>query len=64
MCVSVIKKVMSVSSKTAVMEDGRTVRLDGVNRVSAGDYLEVYADLAVAKIADYSVKKGKGRRDV
>jgi len=67
MCVSVVKKVIRISSGTAVMEDGRTVYLGGLGAIVPGDYLEVYANLAIAKVpvshaqSIYSVRKG-GRR--
>lgn len=49
MCIQTHLRVRSVSKTTAVMEDGRVVKLGPLTDVSRGDYLEVYADLAIAK---------------
>lgn len=43
---------MSHTEKTALMEDGRTVRLGNIGKVKVGEYLEVYADLAVTKLSE------------
>jgi hypothetical protein len=51
MCTSKILKVISIDSKLAVLEDGRTVHLGSLSAVSSGDYLEVYADIAVSKVS-------------
>jgi hypothetical protein len=51
MCISSVSRVIRCSGDSADCADGRTVRLAGVKNVSPGDYLEVYADLAIAKIA-------------
>jgi hypothetical protein len=51
MCISSVVQVVRCSKDSADCADGRVVRLAGVNDVSPGDYLEVYADLAIAKIA-------------
>jgi hydrogenase maturation factor len=48
---SVPRKVVSVSKNSAVLSDGRTVRLDLVGQVKPGSYVIVSADLAVEKIS-------------
>lgn len=50
MCMSVPRKVVSVSGKTAVLSDNRTVRLDLIGRVKPGSFVLVNADMAIEKI--------------
>lgn len=50
MCVSTPRKVISIKGTEAVLEDGRVVRLAGVSDARVGEYLEVYADVALGKI--------------
>ena len=50
MCISMPLKVRDVIESIAIMEDGRSVRLGLLKDVQAGDYLEVYADVAMGKI--------------
>jgi hydrogenase maturation factor len=50
MCIQMPGKVQRVEGRYATMEDGRKVRLGPLQGVKTGDYLEVYADIALAKI--------------
>ena len=43
-------KIKKIETGLAVMEDGRRIRLDLIKDAQAGDYLEIYADLALSKI--------------
>lgn len=52
MCVSVPRKVVRVIKDKAELEDGRTVRLGLVKEIRPGDYLEVYGDIALAKVPE------------
>lgn len=52
MCTNSVLQVKQLSGNLAVMSDGRKVRLGPLHRISIGDYLEVYADIAVEKITD------------
>ena len=51
MCFAIPLKVTKVTGKTAVMENGRVVKLGSLEKVVRGDYLEVYANVAVQKMA-------------
>jgi hydrogenase maturation factor len=57
MCIAQIAKVKSVAGQRAVMENGRLVRIDHLKQVKQGDYLEIYANLALSKIDRY-INKG------
>ncbi len=50
MCFSIPLKIKKIQDGKAEMEDGRRVRLGEFGDVQAGDYLEVYADIAVQKL--------------
>ena len=50
MCFAIPLQVKEIKKNTAVMENGRKVRLGNVS-ANTGDYLEVYADVAVNKIS-------------
>jgi hypothetical protein len=49
MCQVTFLKVTKIRGGKAEMSDGRTVLLGPLAGIRKGDYLEVYADLAVAK---------------
>lgn len=51
MCFAIPLKIKSIENKIALMEDGRKVRLGPVT-AKVGDYLEVYADMAVGKLSN------------
>ena len=55
MCLIQSLKVKQLNGKTAIMEDGRTVRIGPIPEVRAGDYLEVYGDVALGKQARETV---------
>jgi hypothetical protein len=69
MCMSVVQKVLHTSADYAIMTDGRKVVLGSLKNVKPGDNLEVFANLAVAKVSKitadsiYSMrgKQRKGR---
>ena len=63
MCMSVHLKVKTVAKKNAFMEDGRIVKLGGLQDVAPGDYLEVYADLALGKIEKANVRVTQKARE-
>lgn len=50
MCFSIPLKIKQINNDRAEMEDGRVVKLGKLNNLKAGDFLEVYADLAVQKL--------------
>lgn len=50
MCFAIPLKIKKIKNRTAEMEDGRLVRLGSLDQVRVGDYLEVYADLAVNRL--------------
>ncbi len=50
MCMVDVKKVLKVDGNSARLEDGRMVRLGGLEHIRPGQYLEVYADIALAKV--------------
>ncbi len=56
MCVTLTLKVTGVRGKTAQMEDGRIVRLGSLSGVRLGDYLDVYADVAIGKLDSKEVQ--------
>ena len=49
MCMSQFLRIKTISGMKATMEDGRIVTLGTVTDAAVGDYLEVYADIAIAK---------------
>jgi hypothetical protein len=49
MCLATYKQVDKMSGKNAVMTDGSLVRIDGLVGIKSGDFLEVYADMAISK---------------
>jgi hydrogenase maturation factor len=50
MCTNSILQVKKLAGTIAIMTNGRKVHLGSTHSVSVGDYLEVYADLAIDKI--------------
>ena len=50
MCTNSVLQVKQLLGNLATMSDGRTVRLGPLHHISVGDYLEVYADIAVEKV--------------
>jgi hydrogenase maturation factor len=62
MCMSQHLKVTSVTGNKAVMEDGRIVMLGPVGDASSGDYLEVHANIAIAKSSPDQVKEIRASR--
>jgi hydrogenase maturation factor len=58
MCIQLPGKVQTIEGAYVIMEDGRKVRLGPLKGVKIGDYLEVYADIALGKI-DPSAMKAK-----
>jgi len=50
MCTNSVLQVKQLSGNLATMSDGRKVRLGPLHRIFVGDYLEVYADIAIEKI--------------
>lgn len=51
MCINSVLRIRELKGTTACMEDGRTVRLGRLTDIEAGDYLEVFADIAFAKVS-------------
>lgn len=64
MCFSNILKVKKIIGDTAEVDDNRLVRLGNVVGIAPGDYIEVYADIALGKIDEmdardiYQMRKG------
>ena len=56
MCISVYLKVEKIVGNTAYMHDGRIIRLGTLTHIRPGDYLEVYADIAVGKVDTHEAK--------
>lgn len=56
MCFAIPLKVKQVTNNQATMEDGRIVRLGELTNIKKGDYLEVYADIAVLKLPEEQAK--------
>ncbi len=56
MCLNTILQVKTITENSALMEDGRTVRLGPLTGIKTGDYLEVYANLAFRKIDAYEAQ--------
>lgn len=56
MCFAIPLKVKRVKNNQAEMEDGRVVKLGELTKIKQGDYLEVYADIAVQKLPDGEAK--------
>lgn len=56
MCMVVHLRIKKIFGATVLMEDDREVRLGNVKNVTVGDYLEVYANLAFAKIEKSEAK--------
>jgi hydrogenase maturation factor len=52
MCTNSILQVKKLTGSLAIMSDGRKVHLGPTHFISVGDYLEVYADLAIEKVSD------------
>lgn len=50
MCFAIPLKISKITDGKAQMEDGRVVKLGSIKNIKIGDYLEVYADLAVTKL--------------
>lgn len=59
MCIAQYKKVKMAQGNTALLTDGRTVRLAPSMSVQSGDWVEVYADIALAKVNSDEVQKKK-----
>lgn len=51
MCFAIPLKVKRVLGTNALMENGRIVGLGDIKKLKAGDFLEVYADMAVRKLS-------------
>lgn len=51
MCFVIPLKIKQINNNLAKMEDGRLVKL-GPIKAQKGDYLQVYADVAVKKLTD------------
>jgi hydrogenase maturation factor len=56
MCLATFLQVIKIHSGKAVMSDGRVISLSNIENVKIGDYLEVYADLAIRIVAEKEVK--------
>lgn len=52
-----VGRVRQVEKGRAVLEDGRRVRLAPLITVRVDDYLEVYADMALGKIAPAQARR-------
>lgn len=50
MCIQEVRKVIKICDDRAILDDGRSVRIAMVKDVKIGDSLEVYGDIALAKI--------------
>ena len=50
MCINIPQTVVHIEDTEATMSDGRIVRISLVPDVKVGDCLEVYGDIALAKI--------------
>ncbi len=55
MCINMPLKVVKITNDTAVMEDGREVRIGLIKDLKNGDYLEVYGDVALEKVAGKNI---------
>jgi hypothetical protein len=51
MCFQKVLKVRTVAAGRAQMEDGREVLVGAINSVRSGEYLRVYANIAIDKVA-------------
>jgi|WetSurMetagenome_2_1015567.scaffolds.fasta_scaffold588163_2 hypothetical protein len=56
MCTNSILQVKELTGTTAIMSDGRKVHLGPLHKISVGDYLEVYADIAIEKVTGSDAK--------
>ena len=57
--------VRAISGTSAIMEDGRKVRLGPIQDVKIGDCLEMYADIALSKVdTDTVTEDPTVRRDI
>jgi len=55
MCISDVVTVTAISGGTAIVSHNRAVRLGPLTgKVAVGDYLEVYADIALTKVTKKS----------
>jgi hypothetical protein len=63
MCIATFLQVKKICGDKAEMSDGRIIKLDGKSDFKKGDYLEVYADLAVGKVSASFVKEIKLARN-
>jgi hypothetical protein len=63
MCINSVLQVKKLSGHTAIMTNGRKVRLGPTHTVSVGDYLEVYADLAIDKVTVSDAKSIRAARE-
>jgi hypothetical protein len=57
MCIQTLLQVTSSNAGSALMEDGRVVLLGPIRHVLPGEYLSVYANIALERV-DVK-KKGK-----
>lgn len=55
MCLASFKQVIGLNEKSAVVTGGQIVRLGSI-KPRVGDYLEVYADIAISKKLKTEVK--------
>jgi hypothetical protein len=65
MCTNSVLKVKQLSGNLAIMSNGRKVHLGPLHRISVGDYLEVYADIAIEKVTDSDaqiIQKARSKR--
>ena len=56
MCTNSVLQVKQISGNLATMSDKRRVHLGQHHHVSVGDYLEVYADIAIEKVSESDAK--------
>ena len=50
MCMQMYLRVKKIVGSRAIMQDKREVKLGNLDNVAPGDYLEVYANIALAKV--------------
>lgn len=50
MCFSIPYKINKISQNTALLEDGRSVKIDKGLKVRRGDYLQIAGDIAVGSL--------------
>lgn len=50
MCFAIPKKITQIENGLAVTEDGMKIKLGSVSKISTGDYVRVYGNMAVDKV--------------